>query len=690
MTRRIERFAGAAHRASRALAAPPVFAALAGLAACTDEPPPTGPARRAHVSLIQVASGPVVTSTADPGDGTCDDANTGDGCTLREAIAFADPGATITFAPGVTGTITLTQGELSIGKALTVSGPGAKSLAVSGNQASRVFNITGGVAVTLAGLTVTGGADGDGGGIAKDGGTLTITRCTVAGNSAAFDGGGIHNLAGALTVVQSTVSGNTAGGDGGGIFSSTLADLSTTSATVLNSTISGNTASQGGGLYNINGLTRVVHSTVTANHARSGGGLMSFGDEGARMDVQGSIVAGNFADAAGTTPNDVATQVDPTDTRYHSLGYNVIGRAGAHVDFSQEFNATGDQTGVTDPAALKLGALADNGGPTKTHKLLARSVALDAGDPAFDPAAFTPQLTTDQRGEGFARVVNGRIDVGAFEAIPVSDATPPVVTPTVSGTLGANGWYTSNVTVSWSVVDDESGVDSQTGCGSTTIDTDTNDDGVQLKCTATSAGGTASQSVTITRDATAPTLNPSVAPSPVILNGSATATPNANDNASGVASASCDAVSTGTVGTNQTVACRATDNAGNAASATASYAVRYQFVGFSAPVDGGQVLNVAKGGQTIPLKWQLLDAHNVPVTTLSGATVTVANLPCAVGTSADQLGESATGASGLQNLGGGYYQLNWQAQKSYAGSCKTLQLNLSEGSPRTALFQFTK
>jgi len=70
--------------------------------------------------------------------------------------------------------------------------------------------------------------------------------------------------------------------------------------------------------------------------------------------------------------------------------------------------------------------------------------------------------------------------------------------------------------------------------------------------------------------------------------------------------------------------------------------------------------------------------------------VTVANLPCAVGTSADQLGESATGASGLQNLGGGYYQLNWQAPKSYAGSCKTLQLNLSEGSPRTALFQFTK
>ena len=56
----------------------------------------------------------------------------GDGCTLREAIAFASPGATITFAPDVTGTISLIQGELVIGKALTITGPGARSLAVSG------------------------------------------------------------------------------------------------------------------------------------------------------------------------------------------------------------------------------------------------------------------------------------------------------------------------------------------------------------------------------------------------------------------------------------------------------------------------------------------------------------------------------------------------------------------------------
>ena len=133
-----------------------MFAALAGIAACTDATPSTGPTRPGRASVIQVAGGPVVTSTADNGDGTCTDA--GDSCTLREAIAFASPGATITFAPGVAGTITLTQGQLLIGKALTISGPGARNLAVSGNNAGRVFDVNSGVGmVALAGLTITGG-----------------------------------------------------------------------------------------------------------------------------------------------------------------------------------------------------------------------------------------------------------------------------------------------------------------------------------------------------------------------------------------------------------------------------------------------------------------------------------------------------------------------------------------------------
>jgi surface protein len=85
------------------------------------------------------------------------------------------------------------------------------------------------------------------------------------------------------------------------------------------------------------------------------------------------------------------------------------------------------------------------------------------------------------------------------------DSTPPVIATTVTGTLGNNSWYTSDVIVSWSVTDADSVVSSSTGCVSTTITADTT--GVTFTCTATSGGGTATQSVTVKRDATAPTIS---------------------------------------------------------------------------------------------------------------------------------------------------------------------------------------
>lgn len=64
-------------------------------------------------------------------------------------------------------------------------------------------------------------------------------------------------------------------------------------------------------------------------------------------------------------------------------------------------------------------------------------------------------------------------------------------------------------------------------------------------------------------------------------------------------------------------------------------------------------------------------------------------LDCSIGTSPDLLEETTPGESGLQNLGGGDYQLNWKSPSSYAGSCKTLRLDLGEGLVHTALFKFT-
>ena len=85
------------------------------------------------------------------------------------------------------------------------------------------------------------------------------------------------------------------------------------------------------------------------------------------------------------------------------------------------------------------------------------------------------------------------------------DSSAPLITPTVTGSLGNDNWYTSNVEVSWSVTDPESAVSTSTGCENTSVTADTT--GVTFTCTATSGGGSANQSVTIKRDATAPSVS---------------------------------------------------------------------------------------------------------------------------------------------------------------------------------------
>ena len=116
--------------------------------------------------------------------------------------------------------------------------------------------------------------------------------------------------------------------------------------------------------------------------------------------------------------------------------------------------------------------------------------------------------------------------------------------------------------------------------------------------------------------------------------------------------------------------------------------VDYRFSGFADPVKTDAV-NSARAGRTIPLRWRITDATGAPITTLTAATITVKDLSCTMGSTANQIEESTAGASGLQNLGDGYYQLNWKTSSTYARSCKLLQLDLGEGSGvRTASFEF--
>ena len=250
--------------------------------------------------------------------------------------------------------------------------------------------------VTLIESTVSGNISGDGGGIAASG-NVTLIESTVSGNSGGRFGGGI--LAdGDVTLTQSTVSGNSAG-SGGGIYAS--GDV-----TLTQSTISGNVAEgPGGGIYVVGALT-LTQSTITENIAEGlpeseGGGVYQLFGSSSPLVINGSIVSNN---RAGSGDNDVINDiVRPQSTL--TVNYSLIGTGVTP-------NAGGNNVVTNDP---QLGELTDNGGPTKTHSLLAGSPAIDAGDPAFDPDAFDPPLVHDQRGAPFARVFGGRIDIGAYE-----------------------------------------------------------------------------------------------------------------------------------------------------------------------------------------------------------------------------------------------------------------------------------
>ena len=194
-----------------------------------------------------------------------------------------DPSGDVAFDATLDGqTITLVNGALpAITGNMTITGPGAGLLAVSGNNADQVFQVASGAVVTISGLTIedgntSHGAIPSGGGIYNSG-TLTLTGDVVTHNYSIGAGGGIGNF-GTLTLTDSTVSYNTSAYTAGGIASSgTL--------TVTDSTVSHNTTlgpfSRGGGL-SVAGTVTLTDSTVSDNSDPSGlpdgGGLYSSGE----------------------------------------------------------------------------------------------------------------------------------------------------------------------------------------------------------------------------------------------------------------------------------------------------------------------------------------------------------------------------------------------------------------------------
>jgi hypothetical protein len=667
---------------------------------------------------------------------TVTNANDGGAGSLRQAIADANAAAgtdTIVFQAGLTGTITLTTGQLSITEGVEITGPGAALLTVSGNNASRVMQIAGSGTTTLSGLTVAGGnALSLGGGILNTG-ILVVANSAVINNTArgAAGGGGIFNLGGTLTITGSVVSGNAApNGFGGGISNQRATAL----LSIDNTTIGGNTAQnaagisnsfdgvvnltnsaitdnisqfQAGGINNQGAQVTIANSTVSGNVSGSGfgGGILNlaFTGQTASVALTNCTLAGNTGNANGggihtqnvggistTTRLKNTLVANNTGVNFLTTGTNgflISDGSNLDSDGTSGFinGANGNIVGSAgSPIAAMIAPLAANGGATRTHALLAGSPAIDAGNNASAIDKGGDPLTSDQRGAGFQRILNGTADIGAYES-EAPDATPPVITPTVTGTLGDNGWYTGDISVSWTVTEYESNISGQTGCGAQTVTSDTS--GVTLTCSATSAGGTDSQSVTVKRDASAPVLNPAVSPNPVFLNDAATAAPNASDATSGIASQGCDATDTSSVGS-KTVACTATDNAGNTANADAAYRVIYNFAGFFEPVDNLPTINVASAGSAIPLKFVLGGDQGLNVFAADYPASTV--VPCDVAEPGDVIEETANagGSSLTYDAATGRYTYVWKTNKAWKGTCRLLVVRLNDGTDHFAKFRF--
>jgi predicted outer membrane repeat protein len=253
-----------------------------------------------------------VTNTNDSGSGS-----------LRAEISAAHSGDTIVFSPklfhsGKTTRITLSSGELDLTKDLTIQGPGAGGLTISGYSPAngrggtstdwRVFEMAPDTTVTMSGLTISKGSgealnsstgtawNGYGGGILNHG-TLTVSGCTVSGNSAVQEGGGIFSD-GKLTVSGCTVSGNSAF-YGGGI--SNRGTVTLQSSTVSNNTCvnalsdSYNPPTEGGGIFNHGTLT-LSGCTISGNFANyNGGGIFNDGT----LTVSGCRVSANWTFGGG-------------------------------------------------------------------------------------------------------------------------------------------------------------------------------------------------------------------------------------------------------------------------------------------------------------------------------------------------------------------------------------------------------
>lgn len=419
-----------------------------------------------------------VSNTADTGAGS-----------LRAAVsACCNVGSGTVDAAGVTGTITLTSGEMNVTKSCTLTGPGQASLTISGNDASQIFCDSTGVTLTISDVTLSHGTDAaatacSNGGAIGTVGNLVIQRVTFTANTTGAGGPAIYasNGSGTLTVSNSTFTGNV-GVQSGAV--ATPADPGTATFTncafvnnaatvssccgaidgegqmvISDSTFTGNSFTRdigvaaGGSAISCDYRCTVVNTTITGNIAHNpagdGGALVMTG-AGPGNVLKNTTFAGNLADTGGTSLSLNGSSVTIINTIFQSAGNNCGITAGGIVTAESHNIESGTDCGFTGTGDLQstdplLNTLASNGGPTQTMSLQASSPAINGGDDAT--CAASPVSGLDQRGETRPGTGQTHCSIGAYEEQGAGVSTrTPTNTPFFPPTRTPTGTFTPRPT----------------------------------------------------------------------------------------------------------------------------------------------------------------------------------------------------------------------------------------------------
>jgi hypothetical protein len=356
--------------------------------------------------MISAAVAPQIAAAAPTKTVTnCNNSGTG---SLRQAVADAASGTTITFGPSLSCSTISLKRAIHLDRSITIDGPGLSALEMNGNNAVNIFDVASGVTATIEGLTMTSGGGNYNGGAIYSNGTLTVADSSLVLNSAGGVGGAISNVGGILNVTDTTFLANSSGGVGGGIFNDTSSTM-----TVSDSVLIYNNADTGGGILN-EGVATIINSTLTDNNAlvSNGGGILNY----ATLDVTDATMWDNRAhDLGGGIFNAGAASLAGTIVAGSRLGHDCSGTvtdSGYNLDDdgSCGFTAADHSLSRVNP---ELGPLRDNGGPTETRAPAIGSQVLDQIPPTATGNDVTLCSGTDQR--GVPRPPDGHCDIGAVE-----------------------------------------------------------------------------------------------------------------------------------------------------------------------------------------------------------------------------------------------------------------------------------